>query len=329
MPGPTPIDSEPRTGARRAPSLEAAIVAQRYFIDGKQKSELAQELGISRFKVARLLEEAKEGGIVHISVDLPTEIDLPLGDKLAARFGLSRAIVVHTLPAATATTPSLIGTAAANYLTQRITAQDALGISWGTSLSHVVEAVVSLEPCTIVQLVGGMHSADLNINGVELMRRLAAKGHGETYPLHVPLLLGSAATARELRADPGVASTLSQYPELTIALVGIGSWASGESSLYRELAPEERDSLTAQGAAADLCAIVLDGRGTPIDSPLLERTMGITAAELRSVPTVVAVAGGPNKIEAIRAALKSSLIDVLVTDDVTAAALLRQPDETA
>ena len=82
--------------ARAAVSLEAAMVARRYYIDDKQKNEIADEFGISRFKVARLLEEARASGIVRIYVDMPSEIDLPLGERVAARFAIRRVIVVRT-----------------------------------------------------------------------------------------------------------------------------------------------------------------------------------------------------------------------------------------
>ena len=59
--------------------LEAALIARRYYLDGKQKNEIAQELGISRFKVARLLDDARDAGIVDIRITVPTDVDLERG----------------------------------------------------------------------------------------------------------------------------------------------------------------------------------------------------------------------------------------------------------
>lgn len=307
---------------RTTGSLEAAIVARRYFIDGKQKNEIAEDLGISRFKVARLLEEARARGLVRIQVDLPTEIDLPTSDTLAGAFDISRAIVVRTLAGSSDEASAVIGTAAANYLSSIVDSSDVLGLSWGVGLTHVVDAVTALAPCDLVQLVGGVQTADLNVSGVELLRRLAQKTGGNAYPLHVPLMLGSAAVAEGLREDPGLSATFERFSRISVALVGIGSWRPPQSALYREMPESEREFIRAQGAVGDVCTFVFDADGAPVQSEALKCTMGIGLDELRQVPHVVAVAGGPEKVDAIAAILASGLVNVLVTDTGTAAALI-------
>lgn len=312
---------EPRV-IRRRDSLEAAAVAHRYYVDGKRKSEIADELGISRFKVARLLELALAQGIVRITINMPTDIDVQLGEQLAARYGITRSIVARTIAGGSDVTGPLIGAACADLLIGIIEPSDVLGISWGSSLTHVVDAISSLPSCDLVQIVGGVATVDLNVNGVELLRRMAAKTGGRTFPLHAPLLIRSAIVASELRLEPGISATTARYPQLSIALVGIGAWDSARSTLYGELPEAERTDLLAAGATADVCTFVLDGKGRQLTSALLERTVGISIAELRAVPTVIAVAGGEEKVEAIAAALASGIIGTLVTDSITASALL-------
>jgi len=309
---------------RERGSLEAAVVARRYYLDGKQKSEIAEELGISRFKVARLLELALAQGIVRITIDLPAEIDVELGEKLAAKYGIARCIVARTIAGGTQVNGPLIGAACAQLLADIIEPNDVLGISWGSSLTHVVDAISALPSCDLVQLVGGVSTVDLNVNGVELLGRMAVKTRGRTFPLHAPLLVRSAAVASDLRLEPGIATTTARYPELSVALVGIGAWDSAKSTLFTELSRVERNALVEVGATADVCTFVLDRTGSQLNSALLERTVGISLAELRAVPTVIAVAGGSEKVEAIAAALASGIIGILVTDSITAVALLER-----
>ena len=76
--------------------LVTALVARRYYLDGQTKSQIADELGVSRFKVARILETAVRDGIVRISIDIPPEVDLDLSQKLEQRFGLRQVLVVRT-----------------------------------------------------------------------------------------------------------------------------------------------------------------------------------------------------------------------------------------
>lgn len=303
-------------------SLEAAIVARRFYLDGKQKNDIADELGISRFKVARLLDDARAQGIVRISVDMPAEIDVPTGERLAEAFGIRRAIVVRTLPNAVAAVGPLLGVAAAEHLAAVLNADDVLGVSWGTSLTQVVDAVGTLAAAEIVQLVGGAQTADINVNGVELLRRFAGKSSATAYPLHVPLHVRSKAIADELRTDPNLARTLDRFDAVTVALVGIGSWSPSLSSLYRELPEFDRAELVVAGATADVCTVVLDAAGQVLESEALSRTIAIGVDQLRKVPEVIAVAGGQGKSLAIAAALRSGLISTIVTDSITAAELL-------
>ncbi|WP_291050153.1 sugar-binding domain-containing protein [Herbiconiux sp.] len=312
--------------ARPAVSLEAAIVARRYYIDDKQKNEIADELGISRFKVARLLDEAKASGIVRISVDMPADIDLPLGEEVARSYGIGRAIVVRAIEAAPDATGSLIGEAGAQYLRGILGADDVLGISWGTSLTALVDAVTDLAPADVVQMVGGMRAGRLEVGGAELVRRLTRTTGGRGFALHAPLLVRSAAMAEELRADPSLSDSTDRFSRLTIALVGIGSWNPPKSSLYGEFTEAERAELVQQGAVADLCTFVFDAEGRALDSPALQRAVGISAAELARVPEVIAVAGGDEKVAAIAAALRSGTVSTLVTDSTTARSLLARAD---
>ena len=81
----------------RLQAVMTVLAARRYFLDGASKSEIAEELGISRFKVARLLEAARRSGIVRIEIGGPPEFDVELSSELAARHGLRDALVVRVV----------------------------------------------------------------------------------------------------------------------------------------------------------------------------------------------------------------------------------------
>lgn len=311
-----------RTAARPAASLEAAVVARRYYLDDKQKNEIADELGISRFKVARLLDEARASGIVRIYVDIPAELDLALGEAVARRFGIRRVIAAHAIDERPDAIASLVGAAAAAHLAGILGPADVLGMSWGRSLTYAVDAVTTRSQTDVVQLVGGVRAHGGDVSGMELVRRMAAKTGGQAFPLYAPLLVGSADMARELRADPSLADAISRFPMLTVAAVGIGSWQASSSALVAELTDAERRELVALGAAADVCAIVVDVQGQAIPSTILNRSVGISMDELRAIPEVVGVAGGADKASAIAAVLRGGTVNTLITDTITAGKLL-------
>ncbi|WP_166426689.1 sugar-binding transcriptional regulator [Labedella populi] len=314
--------------------LDAAVVARRFYLDRRQKSEIAAELGLSRFKVARLLDAAHAAGIVHIRIDVPDDVDTELADVLERRFGLRRVIVVREaeMPGAdrrTATPLHAVGLAAARFLSAHLRPDDVVGLSWGASVAHVVDALDDVHLAEVVQLVGGVTPAPLGErspgrparSGRDLVEELARRTGATAVPLHSPLVLASARTAALLREDPSVALTALRFPAVTTAIVGIGSWQPPSSSLLDLVGPDDRRELWHGRATADVCGIVLDAAGRAVRSSLSERTIGVSLEQLRSVPTVVAVAGGATKATAISSVLHSGLIDVLVTDEAAARAI--------
>jgi DNA-binding transcriptional regulator LsrR (DeoR family) len=316
------MPTKPLVSSPSRVSLQALVVARRYFHDGKQKNVIAQELGISRFKVARLLEEAKSAGVVKISIESPAEVDLYLGEELAKKFGIRQVFVAKVSKDWADSGDLLMATAAADYLMENVGAEDVLGISWGSSVARVVDRIHSLPAIPIVQLVGGVRSSKLDTNGSELVRRLSLIGGGEAFPLMSPLVLESESMASALRGEAAIVETLKKFKRVSIALVGIGAWGPRNSSLFTELSTKDRESLTKSGAVADVCGVVLNAAGEKLQSSFQNRTVAISHAEISKVGKVIAVAGGADKAEAVRASLKSGLVDVLVTDSTLAQKLL-------
>ena len=316
------MPTKPLVSSPSRVSLQALVVARRYFHDGKQKNVIAEELGISRFKVARLLEEAKSAGVVKISIESPAEVDLYLGEELAKKFGIRQVFVAKSSKDWPESGDLLMATAAADYLMENIDLEDVLGISWGSSVARVVDRIHTLPAIPIVQLVGGVRSSKLDANGSELVRRLSLLGRGEAFPLMAPLVLESESMASALRDEAAIVETLKQFRRVTVALVGIGAWGPKNSSLFAELSTKDRENLTKSGAVADVCGMVLNAKGEQIQSSFQKRTVAISHSELSKVPKVIAVAGGVEKTEAVKASLKSGLLDVLVTDSTLAKKLL-------
>jgi DNA-binding transcriptional regulator LsrR (DeoR family) len=299
------------------------VAARRFFLDGASKSEIAAELGVSRFKIARLLEAARREGIVHIEVVEPPDLDLELSAELAARHGLREALVVRVIDGPPESRREQLGRACAELLTERVETTDVLGISWGRTLHAMVAHLEGIARCAVVQIVGSVPTLELDVNSLELVRRVAECAGGPVYPLHVPLLVDSPEMADALSRDPHVHGTLQMFDRLTRAVVGIGAWREGESTIRAALPEDLARDLDRSGAVAEVCSIVLnaDGREVLADG-VPSRFIAIRHRQLRAVPDVVAVAGGEAKATAIRAAVRSGLIHRLITDAEVAQSLL-------
>ena len=307
----------------RASLINTVMAARRYFLDGATKSEIAAELGLSRFKVARLLDDALRDGIVRIEIDSVPEIDVVLSRELAVAHGIRSAVVVRTVDGPPDFQRSQLGRTAAMVLAEALDDDDVIGISWGRSLHAMVGQLPQMPACDVVQLVGIVPSLELNVNSLELVRRLAGRAGGAVYALYVPLIVESPEVAAALRGDPHVRRTLAMFPKVTRALVGIGAWEDGGSTARAALSPEDAAAVDRAGAVADCCSILLDRNGREVRAAgIPERSISITADELRKVPDVIAVSGGAAKVDAIRAALRSGLVHRLVTTEETARRLL-------
>lgn len=318
----------------RFTSLTTAIMARRYYLEGATKNQIAQEFGVSRFKVARQLDTALQSGIVTITITAPPGINTQLSTELAAATGLRQAIVVQAPGSVTELTAAL-GSATATLLADTLDEDDVLGITWGATLSALVEALPELPAFTAVQLAGSLSGMALTYNAPDLLRRIQQRTNGPVFPLHAPLVLGSAAAAQAFIADSEPQRTFREFENLTHAVVGIGSWLQapergGTSSLVQSLTAEDFAKFELLDAQADIAANVFDSSGQLVQpDDFAERSVGITAQQLRTVPDVIAVAGGEAKATAIAAVLRSGIVHRLVTDEDAARAVIRLMNEPA
>ena len=306
--------SERRSEAQEAvPSgpaemVRLAAIARRFYLDGRSKVEIAEEFGLSRFKVARDLEAARGAGIVRIDVRLPERLDGALSERLREAYGLHRAIVVEAAEDPVETRRAL-GSAAARLLPEIVRPGEVLGLAWSRVLQAVGAELAELPRCTVVQLNGVLSEFAEGGGSVETVRRAASLAGGPAYPVYAPLILPDAATAATLRADPGIAAAFAHYDRLTTAVVAIGGWDERNSTVYQALDPDSRARYEGLGVRAEVSAQLIDAEGEPVHCDLDERVISIRAEQLRKVPEVVAVAGAgdENKARAIGAALKSGL----------------------
>lgn len=318
------VASRPQSAMGPAELVQAAAMARRFYLEGKSKIQIAEEFGVSRFKVARVLETALERDLVRIEIRVPAELDAERSDALRARYGLRHAVVVESPADATddAPDPENLGEVAADLLGELVTEGDVLGLAWGRSTIHMAAALHRLPPCTVVQLTGVYDAGTADRGSVEAVRRAADVSGGEAHPIYAPMLLPDSATAAALRGQTGIARAFEYFDKVTVACVSIGSWASGISTVYDMLSEQEREHYASLGAAAEMSAHLFDADGRRIGRDLGERCITVEADRLRRIPEVVAIAGGRQKAAAIGAVLRSGLVTSLVTDTAAADHLL-------
>jgi DNA-binding transcriptional regulator LsrR (DeoR family) len=308
--------------------LLTATIARRYYFDGASKSEIASELGLSRFKVARMLDRARATGLVRIELSYEGEIDLDLSVALGTRYGLRRCLVVGSDSAGEsggdgdASLRANLGRAAAGLLTEIVERDDVLGLAWSRTTMAMRSALTGLAPCAVVQLTGAISRQDVDESSIELVRDVARIARGPAFCFYAPMIVPDSGTARALREQTEVASAMARFSELTKAVVAIGAWAPGQSTVADAVGEQERRRDEQLGVRAELGGIQLDENGRAVATALSERVICIGADALRAVPEIIAIAYGSPKAEAVRAAIRGGFVSTLVTHASLARELL-------
>jgi DNA-binding transcriptional regulator LsrR (DeoR family) len=312
--------ADERTGPAQV--VLSASVARRYYLEGRSKVEIADEFGLSRFKVARLLDAARDSGLVRIEIRHEGEIDVHLSARLQDRYGLQHSIVVDTPDDDAESLRQHLGRAAADLLSEIVTPQDVLGLGWARAVSAMARAMPRLPGTPVVQLTGALSLPDGPDTSVDIVRDVATASGGSAYLFYAPLTVPDAATARVLRRQPEVARAFGQLPRVTKAVVAVGLWAPGQSMLYDAASPHDREALDRLGVCADISGVFLNADGEPVHTELAERMIVISAEELRAIPEVIAIPYGTAKAPAVHAALRSGIVDGVVTHTALAQVLL-------
>lgn len=304
-----------------------ADVAEMYYLKGKKQADIAQRIGLTRSMVSRLLDEARGQGIVEFRIHRPLSFDEELAGQLEQRFDLKSAHVVVMHEAKPNRILQQVGVGAAQVLRRLLTPEMILGLAWGTFIRATVDAFeleAPLPGMRVVQLVGAGDSRINDYDGHALVQRMADLTGGEGIFLNAPILVNTAESARALLASKTIRETIQLARKADIALLGVGSTDPRYSTFFHSgyFSMAELTKLQGDGAIGNVCGMhfTIGGELTGLD--LQHRLVTISQEDLFRINTRFGVAGGMGKVEPMYGALKGGFINVLVTDNFAAQALL-------
>jgi DNA-binding transcriptional regulator LsrR (DeoR family) len=310
-----------------------AQVARDYYEGHLTQDEIGRRINASRSTVSRLLQQAIDRGIVRIIIEYPWERQHELEAQLVARFRLRAAQVVMAKGRSEEEVRKGMGALAARLIDHEVRDGAVLGISYGRSLASTVAA---LDPerraqVTVVPIMGALGSENPYIDGPELTRRIAQLYGGEFRYLPVPLLVDDVRVRNALLQSPQINDVLSVARRANIVLIGIGALAPDTTSLIWAgyLTARELSRLRECGAVGHMVGQFFDANGVLLDVEINDHAVGIGIKALPQIDTVIAVAGGEGKAEAILGALRGRYANVLVTDDAAAQKVLALADRKA
>lgn len=307
-----------------------ARVARLHFEFGLTHQETADSLGLSRVKVTRMIKQARESGLVKITINSDANPYAELEQEVKETFGLTEVIIVPSPSSGGRNLQSVLALGALSYIT-RILRDDmtvAVGLSRtiGEAARLAAAGTQVRRTATFVSLVGSLREGgDGTDSPFGASAILAQAFGGSVEHLHAPIIVRSEVVALELMQDPAIARSLERAAKADVLLTGIGGRDDRiDLSGQGYLEPQEWVDLGAAGMVGDVCARFFDRDGQAVQHEVNSRVIGLTLDQLQNIPTRMIVAGGVSKRPAVRAVLRGHFATVLVTDFKTAEDLLKE-----
>lgn len=302
--------------------------AWQYYVHGRGQEKIAQSLDLSRTKVNRLLSQARDNGLVKISVNHEMAETLALSDWISEHYGVDNCVLTPPMPEKDDTSPALeqiarqaVGLAAANILVRRCLASGSItvGVGGGRTVRDTLESIATLRKSDLVTLaLVGTTLVDDGTSAYSLALSLATSTGGEAQTLPVPIYVGSAETCAVLRADPLINRILEQTARTDLNLLSCGpATAIASFSQRARLDPAEIAALEKAGAVCEIGGLFLAADGSEVRTSLSDRRLGVELEALRGADNIV-VAAGSRKAEPLKAVMAAGLARTIVIDHAVA-----------
>ena len=311
------------TNRERDDSL-AVRAAWLHYVGGLTQAEVAARLGIPNVKAHRLIMWANQNGVVKFSIHGDVTECVAIETRLASLFGLDYCEVLPDLYDKSLLLRAL-GVAGAEFLQREIKnlQGQVIGIGNGRTLAAAIAAMPNVDAGDVrfVSLLGGL-TRNYAANPHDVMHRLAEKTGAVSYVMPVPFFANSAEDREVLLSQRGVRQVFDLAAQADLMLVGIGTAELDSQLVVSQMieVPEMQD-VRNQGGVGEMLGHFFDAGGNPVETKLGERTLSPSLDSMRA-RRIVAIAGGPGKLAAIRSALLSGCLSGLIIDEQTASALV-------
>lgn len=288
------------------------------YIDRIPQQEVARMLGVSQAKVSRMLTLARQRGIVQISVNEYEPRCPQLEKQLKKYFNLQDVIVLKSLGTEIA---YFGGKQLADYFNDNIK----VGLAGGRTIMHLIDSLATMQMpsnLTVVQLMGNVGSTPNSSDASELGRKLTAKS-GIFMTLNTPVFVKNKDFRENLLQHEQLKSVMDIYPDLDLALVGIGIPENSIFAAQQAVSAEQIKELQSKGVVGEICGHFFDKDGRECKTEFKDQVISIDFDCLRKIPKVFAIVGAADRSEAICGAIKGKLINALLIDETGAENLLK------
>ena len=298
-----------------------------YYVDGLTQAQVGRRLGLSTPTVNRLLQQARQRGMVEITIHNPLQHALDLEDRLMASFGIEEVVVIPRITGVVNALTHTLGRAGARYLLGHLRDGHTLAIGGGAGVHAVVQALdtsraYNVKVAPALGGVQGRATTDVNY----LVAQLAEKLGGQAYRLHAPAFVDTGEQRDMLLSVGPIKEILDIARQADIALLGVGTVEPDESRFVEFTALSAGDMRRiagTYGGAGEIGAYVYDLAGKPCAGEYARRVVGLSLQELERIPLVIGVAATAAKALPLYGALRGGYLQALITDETAAEGVLQ------
>lgn len=292
-------------------------IAWYYYMENMTQQAIADQLNITRMRVIKLLEKARQTGVVQFRISSSLDFRRDLETKLMEKYHLRDCYTVPTNPNERSTNDT-IARAASIYIADHVRENSYINFGYGDTTSRTIEYLAkNLETAvSFVSLTGGV--------GYYLPKSESNIFNAKLYLIPSPILMSSAQMADAIKKESSVQEVTDMIRLASMTIVGIGGMDDSATIVQSSiLSPSDFRLLAMKGAVGDVICHFIDKNGNLVDTEVDSRLVSVHLDTLKELENVIGVAAGKHKLPAIHAALTGGYLDILITDEDTAAQLCR------
>lgn len=295
---------------------EAAIL---YYMKKHTQQEIAEIMGLSRQTVSKLLNDAIKENIVEITIHNPKKDCEELEKSICAQYNVRHCIVCGVSSKDESVRRMMTVKTAVDYIVPIIKkGNQKIALSWGRTIMDLIHSLPEMSTSNniVFPLFGATDNENAYFSSNELSRSMADKIGANVKYAWFPYLADGNEDCILLKKLSYYKRTQELWDTADIAIVGIGN-----TEILKVFEKTFGQSELSSQVIGDVATHFFDEDGKLVD--LYKNTLCASADNIKNAKQTIAIACGSNKIRAIKGALRTNLIDTLITDEYTAMGLLQ------
>jgi|LDZU01.1.fsa_nt_gi DNA-binding transcriptional regulator LsrR (DeoR family) len=299
----------------------ATKVSILYYDQKKNQNEIASQLNICRSYVSQLLNYARDKDIVKTYVNIEAFHPRMISEETEMSLLFPNVKQFYVMKSNdNRSTKQEIGKFTAPIITKLIKQAKTITVDPGTSVRKVIESLSSItfancQEKVVVPVMGGLGNEKMGLHANQLVEKLGEILNCHYYFLNCPATISHKKIRDALVKEESIQQVIAIWNQLDLAIMGMGNLQEG-CTAFSIFSDSMIEYIKKSKAVSEIAINFFDKEGNYLGL-LDDYKISIPFDKLKNAKTKIAIAFGVEKAQAIIAAIKADIIDILVTDSIT------------